>query len=240
MHRGFDPRDFHRVGFGGAGPMHVFLVAEELGIRNVLIPLHPGHLSAYGQILAGTILHLVAPLPVGQVDDAALAAALAGLKSDAAVQFAADGLDTAELVFEVQADARYKGQSFTIAVGADAQSPNVVAIAEQFHSAMRRPSAIARRPIRSRSRRCAWSHRSAAICRRRASLRRAMQWPRPKPSRCSGTVAGSRRRSCAARRWARRVRHRAVHHSGAWRDLGGAAGLATCCASSSINRWMTS
>lgn len=133
VHRGFDPRDFHLVGFGGAGPMHVFLVAEELGIRNVLIPLHPGHLSAYGQILADTILHLVAPLPIGQVDDAALAAALATLKSDAAAQFAADGLDVGDLAFDVQADARYKGQSFTIAVDADGDAPQVAAIGGQFH-----------------------------------------------------------------------------------------------------------
>ena len=52
VHRGFDPRDFPLLGFGGAGPMHVFLVAEELAIPRVLIPRYPGHLSALGQLLA--------------------------------------------------------------------------------------------------------------------------------------------------------------------------------------------
>ena len=52
VHRGFDPRDFALLGFGGAGPMHVFLVAEELQIPRVLVPRFPGHLSALGQMLA--------------------------------------------------------------------------------------------------------------------------------------------------------------------------------------------
>jgi N-methylhydantoinase A len=52
IHRGFDPREFTLVGFGGAGPMHVFEVAEELGMVRVLIPRYPGHLCALGQMLA--------------------------------------------------------------------------------------------------------------------------------------------------------------------------------------------
>ena len=52
VHRGFDPRDFALLGFGGAGPMHVFLVAEELSIPQVIVPRFPGHLSALGQLLA--------------------------------------------------------------------------------------------------------------------------------------------------------------------------------------------
>jgi N-methylhydantoinase A len=52
VHRGFDPRDFALLGFGGAGPMHVFLVAEELAVPQVIVPRYPGHLSALGQLLA--------------------------------------------------------------------------------------------------------------------------------------------------------------------------------------------
>ena len=52
VHRGFDPRDFVLMGFGGAGPMHGFFVAEELGMSRVVIPRFPGHLSALGQMLA--------------------------------------------------------------------------------------------------------------------------------------------------------------------------------------------
>jgi N-methylhydantoinase A len=52
VHRGYDPREFALVGFGGAGPMHIFHVAEELAVPRVMIPRFPGHLCALGQMLA--------------------------------------------------------------------------------------------------------------------------------------------------------------------------------------------
>ena len=50
--RGYDPRDFVLVAFGGAGPLHAALVAEELDIKHVLIPLSPGNFSAYGALIS--------------------------------------------------------------------------------------------------------------------------------------------------------------------------------------------
>ena len=52
VHRGLDPRDFTLLGFGGAGPMHVLLVADELAMERAMVPRYPGHLSALGQLLA--------------------------------------------------------------------------------------------------------------------------------------------------------------------------------------------
>ena len=46
--KGFDPREFVLLGFGGSGPLHASLIAQELGIPKVLIPLWPGVLSALG------------------------------------------------------------------------------------------------------------------------------------------------------------------------------------------------
>lgn len=48
VQRGHDPADFTLVGFGGAGGLHVFDLAEALGMRRVLIPCHAGVLSALG------------------------------------------------------------------------------------------------------------------------------------------------------------------------------------------------
>jgi N-methylhydantoinase A len=50
--RGRDPRDFALVPFGGAGPLHAARVAEELGIRTVLVPMHAGVLSAVGLLMS--------------------------------------------------------------------------------------------------------------------------------------------------------------------------------------------
>jgi N-methylhydantoinase A len=50
VERGHDPRDFALVAFGGAGPLHACELAEELGIRKVLVPAAAGVLSALGLV----------------------------------------------------------------------------------------------------------------------------------------------------------------------------------------------
>lgn len=52
VERGYDPRDYTLVAFGGAGPLHAAHLAEELEIKEVLIPEYPGLLSAYGLLVA--------------------------------------------------------------------------------------------------------------------------------------------------------------------------------------------
>jgi N-methylhydantoinase A len=48
VERGYDPRDFALVGFGGGGPVYAASVARELGIGTVVIPRYPGLFSARG------------------------------------------------------------------------------------------------------------------------------------------------------------------------------------------------
>ena len=50
VERGHDPRDFALVAYGGAGPLHACALAEELGIRTVLVPASAGVLSALGLV----------------------------------------------------------------------------------------------------------------------------------------------------------------------------------------------
>ena len=50
VERGHDPRDFALVAFGGAGPLHACELADELGIRKVLVPAAAGVLSALGLV----------------------------------------------------------------------------------------------------------------------------------------------------------------------------------------------
>lgn len=54
VERGYDARDFALMAFGGAGPLHACEVAEELGIRDVLIPPSPGTLCSLGLLMADT------------------------------------------------------------------------------------------------------------------------------------------------------------------------------------------
>ncbi len=50
VERGFDPRDFALLAFGGAGPMHACELALDLGIRHIVLPRNPGLLCAWGAL----------------------------------------------------------------------------------------------------------------------------------------------------------------------------------------------
>lgn len=69
VERGYDPRDFVLVCFGGAGPLHACALAKALRIRTVLIPKHPGALSAYGILTADLLRDYSRTVMLGPEDD---------------------------------------------------------------------------------------------------------------------------------------------------------------------------
>ena len=118
VHRGFDPRDFTMVGFGGAGPMHVFLVAEELGVNNVIVPRFPGHLSALGQLLADQRRDQADPFKgrLQEVDLRDLQARFDAMREAGAAELEKDGYGRDRQEYEYVCDMRYVGQSFTLRI----------------------------------------------------------------------------------------------------------------------------
>jgi N-methylhydantoinase A len=122
VERGHDPRRFALVAFGGAGPLHACELAATLHIPRVLIPPHPGVLSALGMILADVVKDysqtvMVAAGGEGQAEQ--VAAALERLAERARADLLAEGLAEEEMVLEPALDMRYAGQSYelTIPVG---------------------------------------------------------------------------------------------------------------------------
>ena len=55
VERGHDPRDFALVAFGGCGGLHACEIAQELGIRTVIVPEYAGALSALGMLMADAV-----------------------------------------------------------------------------------------------------------------------------------------------------------------------------------------
>jgi N-methylhydantoinase A len=134
VHRGFDPRDFALLGFGGAGPMHVFLVAEELGIPQVVVPRFPGHLSALGQMLADLRRDFVEAWGgrLSQLDIAALRERAAALRERGAQALLADGIAPERHRHAYNLDLRYAGQSFTLPIAWDAGDADFTPLRRAF------------------------------------------------------------------------------------------------------------
>jgi N-methylhydantoinase A len=126
VHRGFDPRDFALLGFGGAGPMHVFLVAEELAVPQVIVPRFPGHLSALGQLLADQRHDAVRAWGgrLSTLDPGDLKTQALELRQEAADILAGDGFEPGRQNHSFTVDMRYAGQSYTLAVPLDADNPD--------------------------------------------------------------------------------------------------------------------
>lgn len=142
--RGFDPRAFTLVPFGGAGPMHALTLAAALGIGRVLVPRHPGVLSALGLTLADFTVDVsrtvMRPLNAMTADD--LQAVLAPVLAQARRALADQGFADDAMRLEPALDLRYRGQSFELTVSADDGDP--VAAAGRFHAAHRQRYGYAR------------------------------------------------------------------------------------------------
>ena len=117
--RGIDPSGFTIVAFGGGGPLHGAMVAEELGMRQVLVPWAPGLSSAFGLLIADTLIDValsdIHPLGEGSLDDERVRA----LEARAAEAAAQNGLGQGGYTVSIGLDMRYAGQAFELTVWTD-------------------------------------------------------------------------------------------------------------------------
>ena len=127
VERGFDPRDFTLVPFGGAGPLHACDLAASLQIPRVFIPPIPGVLSALGMLVAAPTKDysqtIMLPLPGGALSaeraaelEARLVADFAPLRERGRSEMGAEGYAAAELETTYELDVRYAGQSHELTV----------------------------------------------------------------------------------------------------------------------------
>ena len=112
--RGYDPRDFRLVAFGGAGPLHATALARELAIPRVVIPPVPSVFSALGALLSD-VRHDYVQTAVDAVEGFR-SDAFTGLEAQAARDLAAEGLDRSAATLLWSADLRYAGQNYEINV----------------------------------------------------------------------------------------------------------------------------
>ena len=116
--RGVDPHDFTLLPFGGAGAVHAASVAEELGMRRILVPERPGAFSALGLLCSDVVHDYVRSelRPLAQVKPSHAESVFAGLATRAAEELAAEGLDPAAARHLRELDLRYVGQGYELRV----------------------------------------------------------------------------------------------------------------------------
>ncbi len=109
VERGYDPRDFTLVAFGGGGPLHACSLARALRIPRVMIPAMPGALSAVGILLADAVRDFSRTVMLSSGAD--LESLFLELEHNARTEFLAEGLDGIPLR---SVDLRYRGQGYEL------------------------------------------------------------------------------------------------------------------------------
>jgi N-methylhydantoinase A len=133
IERGYDPRDFVLVAFGGAGGLHACELAEALAIPTVMIPAQPGALSALGILVSDVVKDysrtLLWRLTDAAVPEAKLEREFRKLEAAARKEFRAEGWRGAPY-YERSLDLRYRGQGYELNVPA---GENVIAGFDEEH-----------------------------------------------------------------------------------------------------------
>ncbi len=118
VERGFDPRRFTLISFGGAGPMHACALAEELHISKIVVPPNPGLFSAYGLLAADFTCNLVQAImeTAEKIECSSLEETFYGLQERGRKILAAQGVKPPDMRFSRQLEMRYFGQGYELSV----------------------------------------------------------------------------------------------------------------------------
>jgi N-methylhydantoinase A len=142
VERGFDPRSFTLVAYGGAGPLHAPALAAALDVPRVLVPRTAGVLSALGLLVSDSLYdHSASRVrPLADVDPATVEERFAALEARGRERLAEENHPVADREYERTADLRYVGQSFDLRVPVpDAVDEAALStLAERFHDEHRR------------------------------------------------------------------------------------------------------
>ncbi|WP_299030253.1 hydantoinase/oxoprolinase family protein [uncultured Sulfitobacter sp.] len=133
--RGYDPRDFALVAFGGAGALHGAAIAKELSIPTVIIPPNPGVTSALGCLLVD-IQHDFSESFMAAASDtnpADIEAAFGRLEAMAAERLKHEGVAAKDIVTQRTVEMMYQGQWRSLAVTAPAKVTDIETLVDGFH-----------------------------------------------------------------------------------------------------------
>lgn len=133
VERGYDPRDFAYICYGGAGPVHAIDLAEELDIPTVIVPRFPGLFSAFGMLVADQTYDFQIPIlkNLDEIEAAELHGWVAELERRAQAGFQSTP-GAGGITLRRRADCRYLGQAESLTV--DFEGNGIAALKAAFEA----------------------------------------------------------------------------------------------------------
>ena len=118
VRRGYDPRDFVLIAFGGGGAMHAGALMRELRVKKVIIPVKPAVFSAWGMLMADLRHDYIRTLitRTDQMTSKHLTAIYAEMEAQALKDMRAEGIAEEDNSFQYFADMRYLGQEHAVKI----------------------------------------------------------------------------------------------------------------------------
>ncbi|MGV6857513.1 MAG: hydantoinase/oxoprolinase family protein [bacterium] len=140
LNRGFDPRDFTLVAFGGGGAMHAVALAQELSIKKVVIPAGSAVFSAWGMLLSDLRRDYIYTrlIELSETDATEqIEAIFTDVEQSAYQQFSEEGFSSEKVSFLRFGKFRYQNQEHTIEVPLTEEitNSNLESIVADFHNA---------------------------------------------------------------------------------------------------------
>lgn len=147
IRRGYDPRDFALVVFGGAGALHGAYLAKEMEIPTVIVPPFPGITSAMGCLLVDVRHDISKTYLVNAADVTAeqLEAEFQGMEEEAAALLASEGITGEQMKLVRYLDMRYSGQWRSLEVAMSRPIHSLVEALDRFHQEHQREFAFSNR-----------------------------------------------------------------------------------------------
>ncbi|NIB42173.1 hydantoinase/oxoprolinase family protein [Pseudomaricurvus alkylphenolicus] len=143
LNRGYDPRDFSLIAFGGGGAMHAVALAEELKVKKVIVPVNASVFSAWGMLMSDLRRDFLQTSVenLKECDPATVDSRYNDIACAAQQQCENEGIQREQMYVERYADMRYLGQEHTIKIpladgNIDQQALKVAC--QEFHRAHER------------------------------------------------------------------------------------------------------
>ena len=143
INRGYDPRDFTMIAFGGGGAMHAASLARELNIPKVIVPAHCSVFSAWGMLMSDLRRDYIRtrPMPISADAASIIDGTFTEMETVAQQAFRDERFEDEAIYFERYADLRYDGQEHSVRIpipNVPITAAEVERIERRFHAAYER------------------------------------------------------------------------------------------------------